>query len=117
MTDTPDRLAKIKELREAASQGKLKAFRTSSGVMVLAWYDDEIRDYRVLAKFNIDQRVRNADEANAALAAQAPALAASVEALGAALQAVWDDADGNLSWTNADLVAEALATIPDLEEE
>ncbi len=119
MTTPADRLKKLGELREAASPGPWEADPQSMAGPKADW-----------GVFHVDSggqicyvgdpypRGDNAPYENMQLIAQAPALAASVEALGAALEAYpgWSDdveeADRLHWWRSAQ---DALASIPDLE--
>ena len=65
-------LDRLKELRAVGSPGKLKAMVDVDGRMRLAYYDEDARDFVYLAEFHVDFRRRDANVANAKLAALAP---------------------------------------------
>lgn len=137
MTTPADRLKKLGELREAASPGPWRVVRS---------YEKGDVRWNVLSNgdANLSLRASELYEDDARLAAQAPALAASVEALGAALEGLMNefydmpaeiDEDGNvvrslycevcsppharphMDGCPMAISEQALATIPDLEEE
>lgn len=132
-TDTPvDRLKKLRELREAASPGEWKAYEANinmqEGDVVIG--DGETLFYFAMnnggENCSHDPLVEFPHHANARLAAQTPALAASVEALGAALLRHACDSDCFIDGDEDPILdrkrpicgrEQALATIPDLVEE
>ena len=86
---------KVKKLLAAASPGPMKAMVGVDGRMRLAYYDEAAEDFVYLAEFHVDSRVRDANVANAQLAALArawaKALVESQEALEKVAQVECDD--------------------------
>ena len=70
--------AKLLALLKAASPGRWKAQRDNAGRMLLSVYDDELQDWRELGEFYLHPLRRDADRANARLAALAPGLAVAL---------------------------------------
>ncbi len=79
MSDTAELEAELLALIKAATPGRWKVQRGKAGPMLLTVYDEELQDWRELAKFYIDPLRRDGDRTNARLAALAPGLAAAVE--------------------------------------
>ena len=133
MTTPAGRIAKLRELREAASPGPwekigindeqhAEALEANDAFTAWVYDSNPASDVGGEEVATFDAHDLRQNDANAALAAQAPALAASVEALGAALEGILreftpehiDKVSGTTAGSDA---CEALATIPDLEEE